>query len=78
MKATGIVRKVDQLGRMVIPKELRKTMDVESGTPLEVYINDDEIILKKYNPGCIFCGETMDVEEFKGKNICRSCLEEMK
>lgn len=78
MKSTGIVRKVDQLGRVVLPKELRKKFDMPEGTPLEIGINEDEIILKKYKPACIFCGGTEDVVKFKGKKVCQRCLDNLK
>ena len=66
MKSTGVVRRVDELGRIVIPIELRRTLDGE------------QIILKKYEPACIFCGDARDVVNYKGKNICQKCLDELK
>ncbi|MBU3195681.1 AbrB/MazE/SpoVT family DNA-binding domain-containing protein [Clostridium algidicarnis] len=79
MKSTGIVRKVDQLGRLVLPKELRKVLSIKDNeTPLEIYTEGETIILKKYEPACVFCGEASEVINFKGKNICRSCLKELK
>ena len=78
MKATGIVRKVDELGRIVIPIELRRTLDIEIKDPLEIFVNDDCIILKKYTPACIFCGSAKDVKRVKEKNICSDCLSELK
>lgn len=78
MKATGIVRKVDELGRVVIPKELRRTLTIDEGDPLEIYVDGEQVILKKYEPTCIFCSEGKDVINYKGKNICKSCLDEMK
>ncbi|MFW6311079.1 MAG: AbrB/MazE/SpoVT family DNA-binding domain-containing protein [Nanoarchaeota archaeon] len=78
MKATGIVRKIDDLGRIVIPKELRETMNINVKDPIEIYVtNNGEIVLKKYQPACVFCGETSDVIEYKGKVICRDCLDSM-
>lgn len=77
MKSTGIVRKVDELGRMVIPKELRRTLNIEEGDGLEIYTEGEQIILKKYAPACIFCGEAKEVINFKGKNICKTCLKEL-
>ncbi len=77
MKSTGIVRKVDELGRIVIPKELRRTLNLEEGDGLEIYTEGEQIILKKYAPACIFCGEAKEVINFKGKNICRICLKEL-
>ncbi len=78
MKSTGIVRKVDELGRVVIPIELRRTMDIAERDALEIFVEGSHIILKKYEPACIFCGQAKDVENFKGKNICPKCLEELK
>ena len=77
MKAIGIVRKVDELGRIVLPIELRRTLDIEVKDALEIYVDGAQIILKKYEPACIFCGNAKDVTNFKGKNICRDCLAEM-
>lgn len=78
MKSIGIVRKMDNLGRIVIPMELRKTMNIVEGDGLEIFIEGETIILKKYEPACIFCGEANEVIRFKGKNICKHCLEELK
>lgn len=78
MKSTGIARKVDQLGRVVIPKELRKTMEIAEADPFEIYTDNELIILKKYQPGCIFCGNAEEVKDVNGKNICEACLMEMK
>ncbi len=78
MKSIGIVRKVDELGRIVLPIELRRTLDIAEKDALEIYVSDDSIILKKYEPSCIFCGNSKDVVSFKGKNICPKCLEELK
>lgn len=78
MKSTGIVRRVDDLGRIVIPKELRNTFDINVRDALEIYTDSDKIILKKYSPACIFCGSADDIVNFKGKNICAKCVEEFK
>lgn len=78
MKSTGIVRKVDELGRVVIPIELRRNLDVDVKDPLEIFVDGEHIILKKYSPACIFCGQAKDVEDYKGKNICQACLAELK
>ena len=75
MNSTGIVRKVDELGRIVIPIELRRTLDIEIKDALEIYVDRDQIILKKYEPACLFCGNARDVKNYKGKNICEECLE---
>lgn len=74
MIATGIVRKVDELGRVVLPVELRRTLEIAEKDSLEIFVDDETIVLKKYEPACIFCGEAKDVQEYKGKNICFNCL----
>ena len=78
MKSTGIVRKVDELGRVVIPIELRRTLQIEEKDALEIYVDGEKIILKKYEPACIFCGNADGIRNFKEKNICRECFEAMK
>lgn len=78
MKSTGIVRKVDELGRVVLPIELRRTLSIMEKDALEIYVDGESVILKKYEPACIFCGNAKDVVHFKGKNICDSCISDMK
>jgi transcriptional pleiotropic regulator of transition state genes len=78
MKSTGIVRKVDELGRVVIPIELRRTLQIDEKDALEIYVDGERIILKKYEPACIFCGNADGVRVFKEKNICSECFEQMK
>lgn len=78
MKATGIVRKIDELGRIVLPKELRGVLGLEVKDPVEIFMDGEKIILKKYNPGCIFCGESDEWQEFKGKKICNNCMKLLK
>jgi transcriptional pleiotropic regulator of transition state genes len=78
MKSTGVVRKVDELGRIVIPIELRRTLSIAEKDALEIYVDGEEIILKKYEPACIFCGDARDVINYKGKNICKNCMEILK
>ena len=77
MKATGIVRKVDELGRIVLPIELRRTLEIEERDPLEIYVEEDRIVLKKYRPSCIFCGSADTTVNFKGKPICKKCSREL-
>ena len=77
MKATGIVRKVDELGRIVLPVEMRRTLDIEVKDALEIYVDGAQIILKKYEPACIFCGNAKDIVNFKGKNVCSACAREL-
>jgi transcriptional pleiotropic regulator of transition state genes len=77
MKSTGIVRKVDELGRVVIPIELRRTLDIEEKDALEIYVDSDRIVLRKYEPACVFCGNADGVTNFKNKNVCKECLASM-
>jgi transcriptional pleiotropic regulator of transition state genes len=77
MKATGIVRKVDDLGRIVVPIELRRTFDIDIKDPIEIYVDGDYILLKKYVPLCILCGSVEGMLEFKGRNVCQKCIGEM-
>ena len=78
MKSTGIVRKVDELGRIVLPIEMRRTLDIAEQDALEIYVEDSSIIQKKYKPSSIFCDATKDITVFKGKNVCPKCLKELK
>ena len=77
MKATGIVRKVDELGRIVLPIELRRTLDIAERDPLEIYVDGSSIVLNKYQPACIFCGDSRDIISYKDKNICNTCLKDL-
>ncbi len=74
MKSTGIVRRVDELGRVVIPIELRNKFGIEEKDPIEIYVDGSSIILKKYEPNCIFCGNAKRLSEYKGKLVCDKCL----
>ena len=74
MKSTGVVRKLDNLGRVVLPIELRRKFDISADDSVEIFIDDDKIILKKYEPCCIFCGNGSDVSLFKGKLLCSDCI----
>jgi len=77
MKSTGIVRKVDSLGRVVLPIELRRTLDVSERDALEIFVEGNSVVLKKYEPTCVFCGNGSNVEQFKGKNVCATCKKEI-
>ena len=77
MKATGIIRKVDELGRVVIPIEIRNKFDISEKDPIEIYVEGTSIILKKYEPNCIFCGSTKNLTSFKDKLICSKCSEKI-
>jgi len=78
MKATGMIRSLDQLGRIVIPIELRRVLDIEIGDGLEFYSDEDTIVLKKYEPACIFCNNAKDIKVYRGKNVCGECYSELK
>ncbi|HQE06456.1 MAG: AbrB/MazE/SpoVT family DNA-binding domain-containing protein [Tepidanaerobacter sp.] len=78
MKSTGIVRKVDDLGRVVIPIELRRTLGISEKDPLEIYVDTDKIILKKYLPACLFCGNAEELVNFNSKSICKECATAIK
>ncbi|MDN8591914.1 AbrB/MazE/SpoVT family DNA-binding domain-containing protein [Paenibacillus sp. 11B] len=76
LKATGIVRRIDDLGRVVIPKELRRVHGIEEGDPLEFFVDGDKIILRRYQPGCFFCGNDESLNLFHGKQICTPCIKQ--
>ena len=78
MKSTGIVRKVDELGRIVIPKETRQILSISEKDSLEIFTDEDMILLKKYSPGCIFCNNVKNLTIYKGKHICEECREDLK
>ncbi|MGI6327958.1 MAG: AbrB/MazE/SpoVT family DNA-binding domain-containing protein [Dethiobacteria bacterium] len=77
MKSTGIVRKVDELGRVVIPIELRRTLGINIKDALEIYVDGEKIVLKKYEPACIFCGSADHVRQFSGRIVCQECIDKM-
>ena len=77
MKPVGIVRQIDSLGRIVIPRELRRTLDIADGDALEIFIEDNTIILRKYQPACILCGNAKNVTSYKGRNICPDCIKDL-
>ncbi len=74
MTSTGIVRRIDSVGRFVLPIELRRTLQIEDSDSLEIFVEDNTIVLKKYQPACIFCGNARDVSTYKGKNVCSDCI----
>ena len=78
MKSTGVVRKIDEMGRVVIPMEIRRTLDIKDGDSLEIYIDKEDIIFRKYQPSCIFCGNCENIEFLLGKRICHDCIERLK
>lgn len=77
MKSTGIVRIVDELGRIVLPIELRRTLGIEEKDRIEIFVDGESIILRKYQPACIFCDNAKDIINYKGKNICPDCIRAM-
>ncbi len=78
MKSTGIIRRIDNLGRLVVPKELRKVMGLKEKDPMEFFVDGNQIILEKYAPGCLFCGEETELFDLWGKQVCRECQEKIK
>ena len=77
MKSTGIIRKVDELGRIVLPIELRRTLDIAERDELEIYMEGDRIILQKFEPSCIFCSSSRELVSYRGKNTCQECIRSM-
>ena len=78
LKSTGIVRQVDELGRITLPIELRRTLEINEKDSLEIFVEGNTIVLKKYEPSCMFCGNALNVISYKDRNICSDCLEELK
>lgn len=77
MKSTGIIRKVDDLGRIVLPIELRRTLDIAERDELEIYMENERIILQKYEPACVFCGSSQGLITHCRKNVCQACIKKM-
>ena len=78
MKSTGMVRKIDELGRIVMPAEIRQTLGLEVRDAMEIFIDGERVILQKYQPSCIFCTNADDLIDFGGKRICPECLAKLK
>ena len=78
MRSTGIIRAIDSLGRVVLPIELRRSMDLSQHDALEITLENDAIVLRKYEPNCIFCGSMRDLRTLRGKQVCRSCREALR
>lgn len=78
MKSTGMVRKIDELGRIVLPSELRQNMDINVKDSLEIFIDGDRIILQKYQPSCLFCNNVDDIVYFNDKRVCKECVAKLK
>ena len=77
MKSTGIVRKVDELGRIVLPIELRRTLDIAERDEIEIFMENDRIILQKFEPACLFCGSSRNLITYCRKNVCQDCVSKM-
>ncbi len=77
MRPIGVVRKVDQLGRLVLPKSLRKRFNMNEGDPVEILVQGEHIILERYRPHCVLCSSTDGVFEFRERYICKSCVENL-
>ncbi len=77
MKATGIVRKIDSLGRIVLPIEIRETLDIKEKDPLEIFMDGENIVFKKYSPTCVFCDASENLTLYKGKLICPDCIKDL-
>lgn len=78
MKSTGMMRRVDELGRVVIPKEIRKKLNISEKDPLEIYVEGRSIVLKKVELSCVFCGSNKNLIKYKDKLLCEKCLNELK
>lgn len=78
MKSTGIVRRVDELGRIVLPIEMRRTLNIGEKDSLEIYVEGDSIILRKYQTACVFCEGTKKIVSYRGKNVCPDCIAKLK
>lgn len=78
MKSTGVVRKVDELGRVVLPIEIRRNMDIKVKDSLEIFVDGKKIVLTKYTPGCEFCSNASDLIDINGHKICRECAAKIK
>ena len=77
MQNNGIVRKVDELGRIVLPMEIRRIMGISERDALVISLNENEIVIRKYEPICLFCGNNRNLREFRGKTICTDCIRDM-
>lgn len=77
MKSTGIIRKVDELGRVVLPVEIRRRLDIAERDEVEFYLEDDRVVLKKYEPSCVFCASSCNLVNYHGRNICMDCIHEL-
>ena len=77
MKSTGIVRKIDELGRIVLPIEMRNRLEIGPGVGVEIFFENSSIVLRKYSPSCVFCNESEGLVDYRGRKVCRDCIEEL-
>lgn len=77
MKSTGMIRRLDELGRVVIPKEIRDKLDIKEKDPIEIYVDGSSIVLKKFETNCIFCNNSKNLLEYNEKQICKECLDKI-
>ena len=77
MKKSCFVRKIDELGRIVLPIEIRHTLDIKERDSLEIFLNDDGVFIKKYMPSCVFCNSSVGLKNFSEKNICKNCIKKL-
>ena len=77
MKSTGIIRKIDDLGRIVLPMELRRHMHIAPGDEMEIFVEGNMIVLEKYEPTCVFCGKSETLVEYADKNVCKACRKKL-
>ncbi len=77
MKTTGIVRKVDELGRIVVPIELRRSLGIKDRDSVEMQMSDDSIVIRKFQPTCVFCGSSEDIVEYRQKAVCKDCIKKL-
>lgn len=77
LKSTGIIRKVDELGRIVLPIEIRRTLDIAERDELEIFMENDQIVLQKFEPSCIFCSSSNGLVSYNDKNVCRECIRKL-
>lgn len=74
MRKTGMSRRVDDLGRIVIPAEMRRTFGIKEGNTLDISVDENSIIFTKREEACVFCGSSQDLKEFKGRMVCLTCI----
>ncbi len=74
MRSTGMIRRIDELGRIVLPVELRRSLDIAERDELEIHVEKDRIVLQKFEPNCAFCGSSAELVTYRGKNICKACI----